>query len=66
MEPFLNSAIMCQSVGKKQMVSSEVCICVFLNSVCLESQTLKLDEDVERPDEDPFTAKLSFEVRELL
>ncbi|XP_062855232.1 intraflagellar transport protein 122 homolog isoform X3 [Trichomycterus rosablanca] len=26
-----------------------------------ESQTLKLDEDVERPDEDPFTAKLSFE-----
>lgn len=34
--------------------------CVFV----ADSQSLRLDDDVEHPEEDPFMAKLSFEVRE--
>lgn len=34
-----------------------VCVCVS------ESQCLKLDDGTEDPEDDPFTAKLSFEVR---
>lgn len=33
--------------------------CVFI----ADSQSLRLDDDVEYTDEDPFMAKLSFEVR---
>jgi len=38
---------------------SSVLLCVCVS----ESQCLKLDDGTEDPENDPFTAKLSFEVR---
>lgn len=36
-----------------------VCFCLCVS----ESQCLKLDDRIEDPEDDPFTSKLSFEVR---
>lgn len=51
---------------KKPTGWQPVCTCVaLLNCVFItDSQSLRLDDDVEYPEEDPFMAKLSFEVRE--
>lgn len=49
-------------MATKRRVCTRVAL---LNCVIVaDSQSLRLDDDVEHPEEDPFMAKLSFEVRE--
>lgn len=42
------------------------CVAVLNGAIVTDSQSLRLDDDVEHSEEDPFMAKLSFEVRKRL